>query len=68
MNDSSFNSLHRGLHFQPRRLRVVMLENVKSMNTLSTSGGLRGVMMSAQGGIQNIKMVHRLVATAPDVC
>ena len=38
LNDSAFNSLYRGLHFQPRRLRVVMLENVKSMNTISTSG------------------------------
>ena len=67
LNDSAFNSLYRGLHFQPRRLRVVMLENVKSMNTISTSGDLSGVVMSAQGGIQNIKMAHSLVATAHDV-
>ena len=67
LNDSTFNSLYRGLHFQPRRLRVIMLENVKSMNTVSTSGDLSGVLMSSQGGISNISMSHVMVASAHDL-
>ena len=67
LSDSPFNSTYRGLHRQPKRLKVVLLENVKSMSSLNTGDDLSGVLMSARGGVHNVKVSHSAVGTAHEM-
>ena len=65
--DAAFNATYRGLHRQPKRLKVVLLENVKTMSSLNTNDDLCGILMSRNVALQEIKQSHSAVSTAHEL-
>ena len=65
--DAAFNSTYRGLHKEPKKLKVVLLENVRSMASIDTDGELSGLLMSKTGSVSEVKQAISPVNTAHEL-